>query len=124
MQPRFTLVVLGTLGLLCTRAQPSPDELAPLYAGFAEGPSEDPSLSRRVPLSTNDSTKSPLIDLQVFAPPVVPSGPSCSAVLLEYSFGQGSYDTPAVVPYKPPTALACGKIGEWAAISLNLSVYS
>ncbi|KAJ7293861.1 peptide N-acetyl-beta-D-glucosaminyl asparaginase amidase A-domain-containing protein [Mycena rebaudengoi] len=102
-------------------AQPSPEELRPLLAGF-----EDlATLDKRVPLSTNDPTVSPLIDLQVFAPPVTPrNGKSCTVNLLQHSFGDGSYNTPAIVSYSPPTDSACGKIGEWATINLNLSVYS
>jgi hypothetical protein len=65
-------------------AQPSPEELRPLLAGF-----EDlATLDKRVPLSTNDPTVSPLIDLQVFAPPVTPrNGKSCTVNLLQHSFG-------------------------------------
>ncbi|KAL0956183.1 hypothetical protein HGRIS_002343 [Hohenbuehelia grisea] len=103
-------------------SQPSPEELAPLLQGLAEGPNE---LDKRVPLMTNDNTVAPLVDLQIFAPPVVPKGgTSCQLLLLNHSFGVGSYNAPAVVPYTPPTARNCGKVGEWAAISLNLTVYS
>ncbi|RDB29168.1 Peptide-N4-(N-acetyl-beta-glucosaminyl)asparagine amidase A [Hypsizygus marmoreus] len=74
---------------------------------------------------TDDPTVAPLLDLQVFAPPVVPrGGSSCTLELLRHSFGDGSYNTPAIMPYIPPTAPDCGAVGKWAAISLNLSVYS
>ncbi|KAJ8489655.1 hypothetical protein ONZ45_g13499 [Pleurotus djamor] len=82
-------------------------------------------MEKRVPLMTDDDTVAPLIDLQVFAPPAIPkSGSSCTVELLKHSFGVNSYNAPAVVPYVPPTSSACGKVGEWAAISMNLSVYS
>jgi hypothetical protein len=107
-------------------AQPSPSELAPLCAALSTGPYDASfELERRVPLMTDDSTRAPLVDLQVFAPPVVPkSGSKCTVTLLKHGFGDGSYGTPTVVPYAPPTAKACGPVGKWAAISLNLTVYS
>lgn len=118
----------GLAALYCVSqviAQLSPDELAPLLAGLAQKPSSDVQLEKRVPLSTNDSTVAPLIDLQVFAPPVVPKdGTSCIVELLKHTFGDGSYGSPTVVAYVPPTTKDCGEVGEWAAISLNLSVYS
>ncbi|KAJ7456451.1 peptide N-acetyl-beta-D-glucosaminyl asparaginase amidase A-domain-containing protein [Mycena latifolia] len=105
-------------------AQPSPEDLAPLLAGLERQP-QIRQIDRRVPLSTNDPTVAPLIDLQVFAPPVTPkNATSCTEILLEHSFGDGSYNAPAVVEYTPPTHPSCGEVGKWAAISLNLSVYS
>jgi hypothetical protein len=69
---------------LCA-AQPSPEELAPLLAGLEAQPA---AIERRVPLSTNDPTIAPLIDLQVFAPPAVPKqGTSCTVTLLNHTFG-------------------------------------
>ncbi|GLB36566.1 putative peptide-N4-(N-acetyl-beta-glucosaminyl)asparagine amidase A [Lyophyllum shimeji] len=104
--------------------QLSADELAPLLSGLAERP-RDADLEARVPLMTDDPTVAPLVDLQVFAPPVVPEGGShCAVELSKHSFGVGSYGAPAVVPYIPPAADGCGEIGKWAAISLNLSSYS
>lgn len=80
------------------------------------------NLDKRVPLSTHDNTTTPLIDLQVFQPPIIPSkGSFCTVRLLTYDFGN-SYGTPAVVPYKPPTGHECGETGKWAAISMNLTV--
>ncbi|KAJ7071566.1 peptide N-acetyl-beta-D-glucosaminyl asparaginase amidase A-domain-containing protein [Mycena amicta] len=106
-------------------AQPSPEELAPLIAGLdLQNRLNDVELQRRVPLSTDDPTVVPLISMQVFAPPVTPkNGKSCLVTLLEHTFGDGSFNAPAVVPYSPPTDPACGEIGKWATISLNLSVY-
>ncbi|KAK7468445.1 hypothetical protein VKT23_002958 [Stygiomarasmius scandens] len=107
--------------------QVTPEELEPLLVGLAQKPREigTPQLERRVPLSTNDSTVAPLIDLQVFAPPVIPQdGTSCEVVLLEHIFGDGSFGAPAIVPYIPPTDDTCGEVGKWAAISLNLTTYS
>ncbi|TFK40918.1 peptide N-acetyl-beta-D-glucosaminyl asparaginase amidase A-domain-containing protein [Crucibulum laeve] len=49
---------------------------------------------------------------------------SCTVELISHSFGDGSYNAPAVVKYKPPTGPGCGKIGDWVAISVNLTVYS
>jgi len=71
--------------------QVTPEELELLLVGLAQKPREidTPQLERRVPLSTNDSTVAPLIDLQVFAPPVIPQdGTSCEVVLLEHIFGE------------------------------------
>ncbi|KAJ7139541.1 peptide N-acetyl-beta-D-glucosaminyl asparaginase amidase A-domain-containing protein [Mycena epipterygia] len=105
-------------------AQPSPAELAPLLAGLGGQPQEA-AVQRRVPLSTNDPIVAPLIDLQVYAPPVTPkNGKSCTVTLLQHSFGDGSYNSPTVVDYTPPTDPSCGEVGQWATISLNLSVYS
>ncbi|KAF5361623.1 hypothetical protein D9758_007375 [Tetrapyrgos nigripes] len=106
------------------------EELKPVFDGLAQksqelAASEDPRLEARVPLSTDDPTVAPLVDLQVFAPPVVPQdGTWCEVVLLEHIFGDGSFGAPAVVPYSPPTDADCGERGKWAAISLNLTVYS
>lgn len=70
---------------LCA-AQPSPEELAPLLAGLEAQP--EAAIERRVPLSTNDPTIAPLIDLQVFAPPAAPKqGTSCTVTLLNHTFG-------------------------------------
>lgn len=76
------------------RAQLTTDELAPLLAGLSANPFEnrasDPLslLEKRVPLMTDDPTIAPLVDLQVFAPPVVPKGgQSCDVVLLKHTFG-------------------------------------
>ncbi|KAK7064714.1 peptide N-acetyl-beta-D-glucosaminyl asparaginase amidase A-domain-containing protein [Favolaschia claudopus] len=104
-------------------SQPSPEELEPLLVGLDNAP--QPEIERRVPLSTNDPTVAPLVDLQVFAPPVTPrNGKSCTVTLLKHTFGDGSYNAPAVVDYIPPTDESCGEVGKWAAISMNLSVYS
>ncbi|KAL1755194.1 peptide N-acetyl-beta-D-glucosaminyl asparaginase amidase A-domain-containing protein [Schizophyllum commune] len=108
-------------------AQLTPEELQPLLDGLAHRPTGDSvhALDKRVPLMTDDPTIAPLVDLQLFAPPVVPSdGTSCSQVLLQHTFGDGSYGAPTVVAYALPTDEACGEVGKWAAISLNLTVYS
>ncbi|TFK76678.1 hypothetical protein BDN72DRAFT_884390 [Pluteus cervinus] len=109
-----------------TSAQPAPEDLDPLLKGLAESPLKNGvDLEKRVPLMTDDPTAAPLIDLQVFAPPVVPrNGPSCTVELLKHTFGIGSYNAPAVIPYTPPTDPSCGEVGKWAAVSMNLSVYS
>ncbi|KAF9016661.1 hypothetical protein BDZ89DRAFT_1075418 [Hymenopellis radicata] len=102
-------------------AQMSSAELDVLFNGLADRPIDALEKSKM----TDDPTVTPLIDLQIFAPPVVPSyGDSCEVVLLQHTFGVDSYNKPAVVPYAPPTDAACGSVGEWAAISMNLSVYS
>ncbi|THU89445.1 hypothetical protein K435DRAFT_761136, partial [Dendrothele bispora CBS 962.96] len=119
-------VVLAAVALPVVLGQVTHEELEPLLTGLAQKPRElDASqLERRVPLSTDDPTVAPLVDLQVFAPPVVPKdGTSCEVVLLEHVFGDGSFGAPAIVPYSPPTDAACGEVGKWAAISLNLTVY-
>ena len=125
---RYLQALLGLAAafLVPAQAQPSPEELAPLYAALKEGPpAENPTLERRVPLSTNDDTVAPLVDLQVYAPPVVPRGGSkCTVELLKHDFGDGSYNNPAVVAYAPPEDKACGQPGDWAAVTLNLTVYS
>ena len=124
----LSLSVSFLVGLLAqVQAQPDPEELAPLYQALADGPTEyeTRSLERRVPLSTNDDTVSPLVDLQVYAPPVVPrTGPKCTVELLRHDFGDGSYNNAAIVPYSPPTGQDCGTPGDWAAVTFNLTVYS
>ncbi|KAF7340114.1 Peptide-n4-(N-acetyl-beta-glucosaminyl)asparagine amidase a [Mycena venus] len=108
-------------------AQPSPEELAPLLAGLEARPQlvKEATIERRVPLMTDDPTVAPLIDLQVFAPPVVPkNGESCTVTLLNHTFGDGSFNAPAIVDYVPPTEASCGEVGKWATISMNLSVFS
>jgi hypothetical protein len=88
-----SMIWLGLLCLLstliCTQAQLSPAEIAPLIRGLAEKPEQDASteLEKRVPLMTDDNTTSPLISLQVWAPPSVPEGSSCSVELLKHTFG-------------------------------------
>lgn len=115
--------LLGGLLLVC--GQPSTEEIAPLYQALSTGSPNYPSIAPRVPLSTNDATASPLIDLQVYAPPVVPTGGSkCTVELLKHDFGDGSYGVPAIVPYDPPQHPSCGWPGSWAAITLNLTVFS
>lgn len=117
----------GAVAFVCVStvvAQMSASELSALLHGLEEH-IRDPDLERRVPLSTDDPTVSPLADLQVFAPPAIPKGgKSCSLELLKHSFGDGSYNAPAIVRYIPPTAPSCGEIGKWATIALNLSVSS
>lgn len=127
-------MLLGALflGLLFrVVAHPSADELRPLYDVLAKGPPSDASsvspqaLSPRVPLSTDDDTPSPLVDLQVYAPPIVPKGSaSCETVLLTHEFGDGSFGVPGIADYIPPTSSTCGQVGRWAAITLNVTVYS
>ncbi|KAL1704438.1 peptide N-acetyl-beta-D-glucosaminyl asparaginase amidase A-domain-containing protein [Schizophyllum commune] len=122
-------VALATLGALPSLAQLTPEELQPLLDGLANRPLPDITsslaLNKRVPLMTDDHTISPLVDLQLFAPPVVPTdGTSCSQILLQHTFGDGSYGNPTVAAYAPPTDEACGEVGKWATISLNLTVYS
>ncbi|KAJ8521749.1 hypothetical protein ONZ45_g1592 [Pleurotus djamor] len=124
-----TFLLTLFLTLLClhlAQGQPSSNEIQPLIDELARHRFGDVSdMEKRVPLMTDDDTVAPLIDLQVFAPPAIPkSGSSCTVELLKHSFGVNSYNAPAVVPYVPPTSSACGKVGEWAAISMNLSVYS
>ncbi|KAI4517351.1 uncharacterized protein SCHCODRAFT_02489244 [Schizophyllum commune H4-8] len=121
------LLTLAIVATLPSSAQLTPEELQPLLDGLAHRPTDDSAyaLDKRVPLMTDDPTIAPLVDLQLFAPPVVPSdGTSCSQVLLQHTFGDGSYGAPTVVAYAPPTDEACGEVGKWAAISLNLTVYS
>ena len=67
--------------------QMSSAELDILMKGLANRPID--ALEKRVPLMTDDPTVAPLIDLQIFAPPVVPSyGDSCEVVLLTHTFGE------------------------------------
>ena len=126
MLPRITPVLLALAIALFSNsvtAQITTAQLAPLLAGLAH--QNDFEYEKRVPLSTNDPTVAPLVDLQVYAPPAVPKhGSSCTVQLLEHSFGEGSYGAPAVVAYTPPTASACGQVGKWATVSMNISVYS
>ncbi|KAF9263063.1 hypothetical protein L218DRAFT_973246 [Marasmius fiardii PR-910] len=111
-----------TISTSVTLAQILPAQLEPLLTGLEQKPSSN-DLVKRVPLMTDDPTVAPLIDLQVFAPPVVPKdGKNCQVELLKHHFGDGSFNVPAVVPYSPPTGESCGEVGKWAAISLNLSV--
>ncbi|KIY64392.1 hypothetical protein CYLTODRAFT_401965 [Cylindrobasidium torrendii FP15055 ss-10] len=115
-------IIALTAAVGCVQGQMSDEELQRLLSGLENRPT---ALEKRVPLMTDDPTVAPLIDQQLFAPPVVPTGgESCEVVLLEHSFGDGSYGVPAVVPYSPPSDPSCGEVGQWAAISLNLSVYS
>ncbi|PBK70321.1 hypothetical protein ARMSODRAFT_911824 [Armillaria solidipes] len=123
---RFSAMLLfqALCTLSITFAQLTKEDFDPLIEGFAEF-SAGSALTKRVPLMTDDHTVAPLVDLQVFAPPVVPQeGPSCQVELLRHSFGDGSYNNPAIVAYSPPTDSDCGDIGQWAAISLNVSVSS
>ncbi|KAI0757122.1 peptide N-acetyl-beta-D-glucosaminyl asparaginase amidase A-domain-containing protein [Daedaleopsis nitida] len=58
-------------------------------------------------VTTSDDTVAPLVDLQVYAPPVVPRlGSKCTVELL------------------PPTEKACGTPGNWGAVTLKPTVYS
>ncbi|KAH8834855.1 peptide N-acetyl-beta-D-glucosaminyl asparaginase amidase A-domain-containing protein [Flagelloscypha sp. PMI_526] len=103
-------------------AQLTQDELAPLLSGLEDGLDHTQLLEKRVPLMTDDPTVAPLIDLQVWAPPVVPKHSlSCTVELLKHTFGEGSYNTPAIVSYTPPTDEACGVAGQWSAVSMNLT---
>ncbi|KAH7094206.1 peptide N-acetyl-beta-D-glucosaminyl asparaginase amidase A-domain-containing protein [Auriculariales sp. MPI-PUGE-AT-0066] len=104
------------------QAQVPTEELAPLLYGIAHVPEE---LERRVPLMTDDEVVAPLYSVQVHSPTNVPiAGSSCTVKLLEHSFGEGSYNTPAVVSYAPPTDSKCGQPGQWAAITMNLTSYA
>lgn len=127
MVKKIGILLVPWGALLLVNAQPSPEELAPLLDGLFSGPAARTAtdLQKRVPLMTDDPTVAPLIDLQVFAPPVVPKGgTSCTVQLLEHSFGVDSFNKPAIASYIPPVSPQCGKVGEWAAISLNLSAFS
>lgn len=111
--PVANLAQLDTVSGLSTPAK--------LASTLENGPSH---LNRRVPLSTNDNTTIPLVDLQLLHPPPVPkTGTHCTIELLSYAFGN-SYDAPAVVSYSPPTSENCGTVGKWGAVVGNLSVYS
>lgn len=117
-------LAIAALAALPVYAQLTADELQPLLNGLARGPAAT-AIEKRVPLMTDDPTVAPLVDLQLFAPPVVPlDGTSCVMELLQHSFGDGSYGAPTVVAYAPPADAGCGEVGEWATISLNLTVYS
>ncbi|KAI0639283.1 peptide N-acetyl-beta-D-glucosaminyl asparaginase amidase A-domain-containing protein [Trametes polyzona] len=123
---RFRDMILYLFFLLCgallVHCQPSPEEIEPLYSALSSDAPDYPNIQPRVPLSTNDPTASPLVDLQVYAPPVVPiNGTKCTVELLKYEFGDGSYGVPAVVPYSPPQHSSCGLTGHWAAITLNVT---
>ncbi|KAG8741014.1 hypothetical protein FRC12_015814 [Ceratobasidium sp. 428] len=102
---------------------PTPDQLA---SALSSGPpTSSHLLYPRVPLSTNDNTSIPLHDLQLLHPPPVPkSGTHCTVELLRHEFGVGSYDTPAVVEYSPPSGQECGMVGRWGGVVGNLTVYS
>ncbi|CAL1696075.1 unnamed protein product [Somion occarium] len=127
----LAVVLVSLLSVVPVYSRPSPDELGLLHDTLARGPPPDAlssspnALNPRVPLSTNDDTPSPLVDLQVYAPPIVPrNGRSCEIVLLTHEFGDGSYGVPAIAEYTPPTDHACGGVDKWAAITLNVTVYS
>ncbi|KAB5588609.1 Peptide-n4-(N-acetyl-beta-glucosaminyl)asparagine amidase A [Ceratobasidium theobromae] len=108
--PVANLAQLDTVSGLSTPAK--------LASTLENGPSH---LNRRVPLSTNDNTTIPLVDLQLLHPPPVPkTGTHCTIELLSYAFGN-SYDAPAVVSYSPPTSENCGTVGKWGAVVGNLS---
>ncbi|KAF8597265.1 hypothetical protein BDV93DRAFT_527564 [Ceratobasidium sp. AG-I] len=95
---------------------------AQLTSALKSGPGA--RLDRRVPLSTNDNTTVPLVDLQILHPPPTPKdGTHCTVELLRYAFGN-SYDAPAIVPYSPPNSKDCGTVGQWGAVVGNLTVYS
>ncbi|KAG8725364.1 hypothetical protein FRC09_001168 [Ceratobasidium sp. 395] len=127
-----TLLLLGAHGhaqpqfaqLDAIPGLPTPDQLA---SALSSGPPTTSSrlLYPRVPLSTNDNTSIPLHDLQLLHPPPVPkSGTHCTVELLRHEFGVGSYDTPAVVEYSPPSGQECGMVGRWGGVVGNLTVYS
>lgn len=122
----LSLLLAVATSIPTSLAQPSPADLAPLLKGLQERPvSASIDLEKRVPLSTDDPTVAPLIDFQVFAPPAIPvGGTHCDVQLLSHTFGDGSFGTPAIVAYAPPSDSACGTVGKWATISLNLTVYS
>ncbi len=87
MRNRFLLA--AALCITYGAAQMSSAELDVLLNGLANRPQAINVLEKRVPLMTDDPTVAPLIDLQIFAPPVVPSdGDSCEVVLLTHTFGE------------------------------------
>ncbi|KAG9090288.1 hypothetical protein FS749_000667 [Ceratobasidium sp. UAMH 11750] len=119
-------LLVGALGATAQLAQldsvpglPTPSQLT---SALASGPPT--RLYPRVPLSTNDNTSIPLHDVQLLHPPPVPKGPHCTVELLKHAFGEGSYDTPTVVPYSPPSGKECGVVGRWGGVVGNLTVYS
>lgn len=80
------LTILSCVTVIICQLDPA--ELEPLLTGLEGNPYANLSLEKRVPLSTNDPTVAPLVDLQVFAPPVVPkSSQSCQLQLLKHTFG-------------------------------------
>lgn len=117
----ISLAVALALYAVAVAAQVPAAELAPLLHGLEHPPAQQ--LEARVPLMTDDDTVSPLFSVQVHAPTDIPTrGTSCTLKLLEHEFGVGSYNAPAVVPYTPPGDAACGPVGKWAAVTMNLSV--
>ncbi|KAI0793390.1 hypothetical protein C8Q75DRAFT_558964 [Abortiporus biennis] len=126
----FNLGFIVVLKLISVQALLT--SVASLYEELQLDPPDDALVSklsndihRRVPLSTNDDTPSPLIELQVYPPPHVPQGgDSCQVTLLTHEFGDGSYGVPATVDYSPPIDKKCGPVGEWSGITLNVTVYS
>jgi hypothetical protein len=122
----FALLACFGVLLPLGHAQPSPAELQPLYSALAHPPKLG-VLHPRVPLSTDDPTSVPLVDLMVYVPPVTPAkspDTGCTVTILKHDFGTDSYGKPAVVLYAPPQTKSCGKVGEWAAVTMNLTVYS
>lgn len=67
---RWISALLATLlgGLPLVHGQPSQEEIAPLSQALSSGAPSFQAIAPRVPLSTNDKTVAPLIDLQVYAP--------------------------------------------------------
>ena len=87
MRFSITAVVVLATSLVRVHAQLTPEQLQPLLDGLAQKPSND--IEKRVPLMTDDPTVAPLIDLQIFAPPVTPKdGTKCEVELLKHSFGE------------------------------------
>ncbi|KAK4698865.1 hypothetical protein P7C70_g7405, partial [Phenoliferia sp. Uapishka_3] len=77
------------------------------------------ALERRAAIS---NTTTPLRNVNVAHPPVVPKGGrKCEVLLLKHDFAN-SYYAPAIVDYVPPTR--CGEVGKWAAVVLNITVTS
>ncbi|QRW01614.1 peptide-N(4)-(N-acetyl-beta-glucosaminyl)asparagine amidase A [Ceratobasidium sp. AG-Ba] len=82
------------------------------------------SLGSQARLSTRQSanTTAPLVNFQVTQPPITPKvGKSCTVELFRHTFAN-SYYQPEIIEYTPPTN--CGKIGEWAGVSLNWTATS
>lgn len=118
-------ILLAFLNIQDICAQITPQEWTPLIDGLSNPPID---IAERVPLMTNDTVKIPLVDLQIFAPPsnggrTRTTSNSCTVKLLEHSFGINSFNVPAIVGYTPPSSVECGDIGNWAGISLNLTVH-